>query len=210
VAGVGGSMRQEAWQAFGLSRIDRARLGAVARAELPQFARIVIVATVGWQICIWLGATYPPIYAAIVPLLSLKSDPFSAFNLSWSRLVGVLIGLLIGLAVLQVLQPGLPAVGLVLALSLVVGMLVRIGDTANMQIAVSALLVFTSPDAGGYGLTRLWETGIGTLVTALLTPFLFPADPLRAARRELSGIASTLEVALRESTRVAGVADLAR
>jgi hypothetical protein len=42
------------------------------------------------------------------------------------------------------------------------------------------------------------------VVTALLTPFLFPADPLKAARRELSELASTLAASLRESIRVAG------
>lgn len=203
-----GSLRRHAHAAFGLSRIDRSSLGAIARTELPQFARIVIVAAVGWQICVWLGATVPPIYAVVVPLVSLKSDPFSAFNLSWSRLVGVLGGLLIGLAVIRVVSHDLLAVVLVLSLSLLVGMVVRIGNTANMQVAISALLVFTNPDASGYGLTRLWETGVGTLVTALLTPFLFPADPRKAARRELAGISGTLTTALRESTRIAGTVDL--
>ena len=202
------SLRHHAHATFGLARLDRESLGTIARAELPQFARIVIVAAVGWQICVWLGATVPPIYAVIVPLVSLKSDPFSAFSLSWSRLVGVLGGLLIGLAVIRVVSHDLLAVVLVLSLSLLIAMVVRIGNTANMQVAISALLVFTSPDAGGYGLTRLWETGVGTLVTALLTPFLFPADPLKAARRELAGLASTLTASLRESITVAGAVGL--
>lgn len=153
----------------GLPPIDRAAFGAIARTELPQIARIVIVAAVGWQVCLWLGAQDPPIYAVLVPLVSLKSDPFSAFNLSWSRLVGVLIGLLLGLAVLRVMSPGLLAISVVLAASLLLGMLVRIGNQPNMQVAVSALLVFSNPDASAYGLTRLWETGVGTAVTALLT-----------------------------------------
>lgn len=204
----GRSLRGHARATFGPARLDRASLGAIARAELPQFARIVIAGAVGWQICVWLGTSVPPIYAVIVPLVSLKSDPFSAFNLSWSRLVGVLGGLLVGVAVTRVVSHDLLAVVLVLSLSLLIGMLIRIGNTANMQVAISALLVFTNPDAGAYGLTRLWETGVGTVVTVLLTPFLFPADPLKAARRELAGLASTLAASLRESVAVAGDADL--
>ncbi|ACV77398.1 hypothetical protein Namu_0989 [Nakamurella multipartita DSM 44233] len=188
----------------GLPPIDRAAFGAIARTELPQIARIVIVAAVGWQVCLWLGAQDPPIYAVLVPLVSLKSDPFSAFNLSWSRLVGVLIGLLLGLAVLRVMSPGLLAISVVLAASLLLGMLVRIGNQPNMQVAVSALLVFSNPDASAYGLTRLWETGVGTAVTALLTPFLFPADPRVAARAELAAIAQALTSGLRDATRIAG------
>jgi uncharacterized membrane protein YgaE (UPF0421/DUF939 family) len=198
------SLRQHARAAFGPARLDRASLATIARAELPQIARIVIVAAVGWQTCIWLGATVPPIYAVLVPLVSLKSDPFSAFNLSWSRLVGVLCGLLIGVGVTQVVSRDVLAVSLVLGLSLLIGMVVRIGNAPNLQIAISALLIFVSPDAGAYGLTRLWETGVGTVVTAVLTPFLFPADPLRAARRELSGLADALTTSLRESVAVAG------
>ena len=203
-AGTAGAVVRRARAVLGLPPVDRATSADIARTELPQFARIVIVAAVSWQVCYWLGATFPPIYAVLVPLVSLKSDPFSAFNLSWSRLVGVVVGLLLGLAVLQLMRPGLPAITLVLALALLVGMVIRIGNTPNMQVAVSALLVFSNPDAGAYGLTRLWETGVGTLVTALLTPFLFPADPRNAARRELTRIADTLTAALRESTLIAG------
>lgn len=188
----------------GLPPIDRDAFGAIARTELPQIARIVIVAAVGWQVCLWLGAQNPPIYAVLVPLVSLKSDPFSAFNLSWSRLVGVLVGLLLGLAVLRIMSPGLLAISVVLAVSLLLGMVIRIGNQPNMQVAISALLVFSNPDASAYGLTRLWETGVGTAVTALLTPFLFPADPRVAARAELAVIADALTTSLREATRIAG------
>ena len=169
----------------------------------------MIAAGVAWEICILLGATYPPVFAVIVPLVTLRADPFSSFNLSWSRLVGVVAGLLIGVAVLQFLQPGLLAVALVLAIALVVGMVLRVGNTMNIQVAVSAMLVFSSPDAGTYGLTRLWETAIGAAVTALLSPFLFPPNPLTAARAELARVADTLSRRLRESVRIAGVIDRA-
>lgn len=207
---AGSPWRRHARATFGLPKVDRESMRAIARVELPQFARMVIVASAGWQICVWLGAVNPPLYAALVPLVSLKSDPFSAFNLSWSRLIGVLIGLLIGLAVQQVIDPDLLALAPTLSLTLPIGMVVRIGNTPNMQIAISALLVFINPDAGAYGLTRLWETGIGTLVTIVLTPFLFPADPLKAARQELARISDTIGAALRESTRIAGARDLTR
>ena len=201
-------LRQHARATFGLARLDRTSLAAIARVEVPQIVRIVIVAAVSWQACIWLGATVAPIYAVLVPLVSLKADPFSAFNLSWSRLVGVVGGLLIGIAVTRVVSLDLLAVTVVLGLSLLIGMVVRVGNAPNLQIAVSALLIFVSPDAGAYGLTRLWETGVGTVVTAGLTPFLFQADPLKAARDELRGLAATLTAALRTSVGIAGAVDL--
>jgi uncharacterized membrane protein YgaE (UPF0421/DUF939 family) len=134
---------------------------SILRAELPQIARIVVVAGVAWQVAVVLGAREPPIYAALVPLVSLRDNPFSALNLSVARLVGVVAGLLIAIGVLALFQPTTVAVAAVLALALLVGVVLRIGNVMNTQVAVSALLVFNSTDTEGYAVTRLWETGIG-------------------------------------------------
>src|SRR5689334_11392417 len=156
---------------------------AILRAELPQVARIVVAAAVAWEAALLLGATQPPIFAALVPLVSLRDDPFSAYNLSLARLVGVVAGLLIAIGVLAVLEPTTVAIAAVLAVALLVGV-VRIGDVLNTQVAVSALLVFSSADTADYAVTRLWETGLGTAVTLVLAPFLFPANPLTVVRGE--------------------------
>ena len=74
----------------------------------------------------------------------------------------------------------------------------------NTQVAVSALLVFTSTNTEGYAVTRLWETGLGTVTTLVLAPFLFPANPLIVARAELARVAAGLADALRASTALVG------
>jgi hypothetical protein len=127
---------------------------AILRAELPQVARIVVAAAVAWEAALLLGATQPPIFAALVPLVSLRDDPFSAFNLSVARLVGVVAGLLIAIGVLAVLEPTTVAIAAVLALALLVGVVLRIGNVLNTQVAVSALLVFSSTDTAGYATSR--------------------------------------------------------
>ena len=179
---------------------------AILRAELPQVVRIVVAAAVA-EAALLLGATQPPIFAALVPLVSLRDDPFSAFNLSVARLVGVVAGLLIAIGVLAVLQPTTVAIAAVLALALLVGVVLRIGNVLNTQVAVSALLVFSSTDTAGYAVTRLWETGLGTVVTLALAPFLFPANPLTAARGALARVAAGLAGALRTSTALVEHAD---
>jgi uncharacterized membrane protein YccC len=181
---------------------------AIARREWQQVARIVIVAGVSWQICVWLGATAAPVFAVIVPLVSLRDDPFSAFNVSFARLIGVVSGLVIGFGVVQLLDPDVLAVVLLLVLSLGVGMVLRIGNTLNIQVAVSALLVFVSPEADVYGLTRLWETAVGTVVTVALTPFLFPANPLTAARAEIAVLTDGLVRSVRDAVRLTGSSEV--
>ena len=129
----------------GVPHVDTRRWRSILRRELPQIARIVFVAAVAWQICLSLGATQPPLYAALVPLVSLRDDPFSAFNLSLARLVGVVAGLTIAIGVLAVLRPTTAAIAAVLAAALLVGVVLRIGDVLNTQVAVSAMLVLARP-----------------------------------------------------------------
>ena len=91
------------------------------RVEGPQIARILVAAAVSWELCVWLGATQPPVFAVVVPLVAMRDAPDSALNVSMARLVGVVAGLSIGIAVLSWLRPSAVSVVLVLALALGVG-----------------------------------------------------------------------------------------
>ncbi len=88
-----------------------ARARPILAAEGPSMLRIVVASVVAWQLCIWLGAQQPPIFAVIVPLVALRDAPYSALNVSMVRLIGVVGGVLIGIAVLHVIRPSALAVG---------------------------------------------------------------------------------------------------
>ena len=62
-----------------------AAAGATARREAAQAARITVCATCAWQIALWLGASNPPVFAALVPLVALQGDPFAVIGLSLER-----------------------------------------------------------------------------------------------------------------------------
>jgi hypothetical protein len=154
----------------------RERLSRRVRTEAPQAIRIVITACVAWQICIWLGSRHPPIYAVIVPLVAMRDDPFSAFNVSFDRMLGVVAGLSLGLLVVRWLGPSALSIGIVLAVGLLGGMLLRVGASLNIQVAISALLAFANSDPASYAISRLWETAVGAAVTVILAPFLRPPN----------------------------------
>ena len=42
------------------------------RRELAHLARTIIAVAAAWQVCILLGATDPPIFAALAPIVSLR------------------------------------------------------------------------------------------------------------------------------------------
>jgi len=87
----------------------------------PQIAWVILVAAVSWQIWVLIAAAQPRVFAVLAPLLCLRDDAFSVFNLSIARLVGMVAGLLIAIALLQLLQPDRLAIAVVLALALLAG-----------------------------------------------------------------------------------------
>ncbi|MFE9565994.1 FUSC family protein [Streptomyces sp. NPDC006487] len=171
------------------------RIRTIVAADGPAAARILVTAVVGWQVALWLGADQPPVYAAIVPLVALRGDPMNALVVSFQRVLGVFAGVLLGIAVLNVVSPSTTALALVLAAGLALGMVLRAGGL-NLQVAVSSLLVFANPSPDAYGFHRLWETGAGAVVTIVLAPLLWPPHPRRVLTRLADDCRTRLTAAL--------------
>lgn len=164
----------------------------------------MLAACLAWQLALWLGATSPPVYAAIVPLVALRDAPFSAFDVSLSRLLGVVTGLAIGMLLLQWLEPTTLALALVLALGLAVSVLLGSDGALNVQVALSALLVFANADPDHYAVGRLWETAVGAGVTLVLAPLLYPSNPVTALEQQLRELEQRLSGVLRTAESSAG------
>ncbi|MFJ6636223.1 aromatic acid exporter family protein [Streptomyces sp. NPDC091376] len=179
--------------------------------EGPAAARIVVTVAAAWQTALWLGADQPPVYAAIVPLVALRGDPLTALATSLQRVLGVVAGIGIGIAVLNVLHPSTVALTLVVALGLAAGMALRAGGPMNVQVPASSLLVFASTSPDAYALHRLWETAAGAAVTILLAPLLWPPDPRRTLATLAADSRTRLIQALTSTIAVLGTdADSAR
>lgn len=181
-----------------------AAAGATARREAAQAARITVCAACAWQIALWLGASNPPVFAALVPLLALQGDPFAVIGLSLERLAGVVAGIAIGITATNLTSRSTVTLALTLAVAFAVGMLLRVHGRQNVQVAISALLVLSVPDPGTYGHERLWETGVGAAVAILLGPFLWPPNPLRELERETATAGRDLLEDLRRTARLVG------
>ncbi|GGM01630.1 FUSC family protein [Nakamurella endophytica] len=179
------------------------------RRTAVEVVRIVVAAAVAWQLCRWLGAARPPVYAVVVPLIALRDDPFSAAHVSLSRVVGVLAGVLVGMATLQVLPAGLLAVCVLLVVGLVLGTVLPPRGSLNIQVAVSALLVFalTGADPEAYAWSRLWETAVGGAVTVVLGAVLLPPDPVRVLRAEIADLGAVLARCLHDVAELPGATD---
>lgn len=171
---------------------DRATLRRRFFAEWPQIVRIVIAAVVGWEVCKLIDTSAVPIFAVVAPLVAMRDQPFSALNVSFDRLMGVVVGVALGIVVIRVFGMTLLSVVVVLGVGLLFGVVLRFGPVLNIQVALTGLLVFTSIDPDVYGITRLWETLIGAGVTVGLSPFLFPPDAAKQYRLELRRVCARL------------------
>ena len=171
---------------------DRATVRRRFLAEWPQIVRIVIAGVVSWAVCKLIDTSSVPIFAVVAPLVAMREQPFSALNVSFDRIVGVIVGVLLGLAVVNLVGLTVLAVALVLGIGLLIGVVLRVGVALNIQVSLTGLLVFTSIDPDTYGFTRLWETLIGAAVTVLLSPFLLPPDAAKLYRAEFHRVSARL------------------
>ena len=171
---------------------DRATLRKRFFAEWPQIVRIVIAAVVSWAVCKLIDTSAVPIFAVVAPLVAMRDQPFSALNVSFDRIIGVVVGVALGVVVVHAFGMNLLSVVIVLGVGLLGGVVLRIGPVLNIQVALTGLLVFTNTDPDVYGVTRLWETLIGAGVTVALSPFLLPPDAGKQYRAEFRRVSRLL------------------
>jgi uncharacterized membrane protein YgaE (UPF0421/DUF939 family) len=186
----------------GLTLPTRAVMRERFEREWPQVLRILIAGGVAYGLCQLFDPDDPPTFAIIVPLLAMRDHPFSALNVSFDRILGVIGGVFLGVVAFELLGPGALAMGIVVAVGLFTGVFLRLGIPLNIQIALSGLLVFVSGDPEQYAWTRLWETLVGASVTVLLAPFLFPPDAAREYRTAFARVTQEL------AQQIAQAADL--
>jgi uncharacterized membrane protein YgaE (UPF0421/DUF939 family) len=165
---------------------------AIARRELPRAVRIAVAATLAWWISRLLGAERP-VFAVIVPMVAIRDDAHAALALSLGRMLGVMAGVVLGIGVVALAGVSTTSIVLLLVAGLAVGLFLRTGPELNTQIAISALLVLVvTTNADSYAVERIWETGVGSVVSLAVAAFVLPPDPLRDSARRLAESASAL------------------
>ncbi|MCG7208274.1 FUSC family protein [Streptomyces arenae] len=186
------------------------QVGRRLRVQGPTAARILVIAVICWQTALWAGADQPPVFAAIVPVLCLRGDAAASLTALLLRILGVLAGVALGVAVVSLFRPSTAVLAVVLGVALLCGTVISSGTTLNVQVAVTSLLVFANPSPDSYGVARLWENALGGAVTAVLGPVLWPRDPRREAATLARECSAELAEGLVSGTRAIGSPDAAR
>ncbi|MGW7057916.1 FUSC family protein [Streptomyces sp. NPDC054904] len=161
-------------------------------------ARLVVCAAVPWYLCLWwFGTSTAPVAAALPSVLILRDDVFAAPRPALQRLLGVVVGVVLGVTVLHWL-PAVPASFLVVLVCGCAGMyLLRHEGAPNQQVLITAVMIYATPTPG-YPLARLVESAIGIAVVTLLGPLLWPPNPYREAAGGLEAYRTGLRVRLEQ------------
>jgi len=162
-------------------------------AELKLAVKMTGASVLAW----WLGtlAGEPrPIFAALMPFVAMSGDTFASVSISVERVLGVFVGVALGAALLRLHFGLLGTVACAVAAGTLVGMLLRVGATPNVEPAVSALflIAFGATSTFHSGFARLWETAIGAAVAIVVAVLVWPPDPLRELEYRLGRLRQEL------------------
>ena len=147
---------------------------AVRRTPAIQLSlRAAVAAALAWWVATLLHADYA-IYALIAAVIVTDLSPANSRRLSLQRLVGTVIGAVVGAALLSWLPIGPIALGAAIGAAMLLAFLLRL-ENAGARVAgyVAAIVMVThGDDAWRYAFERAWETivGIGAALVVGLVP----------------------------------------
>jgi hypothetical protein len=158
-------------------------------------AKTTLAAVISWELALLLPGSQPPVLAPLTALLVTQLTLVKTITGSLQRVASVTAGVLLALAVADLLGLHWWSVGLVIFVSLAVGQVLKLGSH-HIEMAVSALLVMTLGGTAGIARTRVLETLIGAGVGVLVNAVLVPPVYIRPAGEAIYGLADDMAKAL--------------
>ncbi len=139
-------------------------------------AKLTLAAVISYLLAEMLGTSPDPLLAPLTALLVVQLTMYGTLTAGLDRIVSVVAGVLV--AVVVATQIGLSwwSLGLVVAVSLVLGRALRLGPNL-IEVPISAMLVFAVGGLEDAAAGRVFETllgaAVGVLVSVLVVPPLY-------------------------------------
>ncbi|SFK97282.1 FUSC family protein [Geodermatophilus ruber] len=153
--------------------------------------KTVLAAVLAYAAADWLGTSDAPVLAPLTALLVIQLTMYETFAIGWERIVSVVAGVLV--AYLFALVTGLTwwSLGLVVAISLVAGRLLRLGDHL-MEVPISAMLILAVGGSGTAAQGRVVETLVGAVVAVLVNLLIAPPLYVQPASEAIAELAERM------------------
>lgn len=188
-------------------RLGDLRLASIGPARLTagHIARLTITATVAYLVALEIPVGTPrPVLAPLTALLVLQASVFQTLTAGLRKVASVTVGVLVAVAVSAFVPYNWWLLGLLIAVTLVIGRLLRLGDDF-LEVPISAMLIFSVSEHGSAATGRIMDTLVGTGI-GLLGGLAFGrlrTRPARDAVGELAGRVAALLGEMADGLRAA-------
>lgn len=164
----------------------------------------MLAAVVAFAIADWMHTSHAPVLAPLTALLVVQLTMYETLAHGWERIVSVVAGVLVAVGFASVTGLTWWSLGLIVAVSLIAGRLLRLGPHL-LEVPISAMLVLAVGGAENAALGRVTETLIGAVVGVLVNLLIAPplyvqpaSDAIGELARRMGAFSTTLAAALRE------------
>jgi hypothetical protein len=182
-------------------RVDLGRLTRWRGEGAPpglRTAKTTLAAVLSWELALRLPGTEPPVLAPLTALLVTQLTIVKTVTGSLQRVASVTAGVLLALAVAELLGLHWWSIGLVIFVSLALGQVLQLGSH-RLEVPISALLVLTLGGTPGVARTRVLETLIGAVVGVGVNAVLVPPVYVQPAGEAIYELAEEMARVLREA-----------
>jgi uncharacterized membrane protein YgaE (UPF0421/DUF939 family) len=199
-SGVAAGVRKSAVDALPSRTAHLFRQG---RAPGLRTAKTVLAAVVAFAVADALHTSHAPVLAPLTALLVVQLTMYETVAHGRERIVSVVAGVLLAVGFASVTGLTWWSLGLIVAVSLIAGRLLRLGPHL-LEVPISAMLVLAVGGAENAALGRVAETLIGAVVGVLVNLLIAPplyVQPASDAIVELARRMGTFSLALAEALR---------
>ncbi len=173
------------------------RVNAVPLRELAVRAiaptKAAIAAGLSWWLAVLSFGSHQPYFASLAAILSLQVTVYETLAFGAQRILGVVLGIALSLALVHFLKASAVAVAVLVFLGMSVSSLLGFRARAASQVGVSGLLVLALGGKPEYAAARLMETVLGALVGVLVQALLWPPDPTPSALQAVAALGRAIE-----------------
>lgn len=197
-------MREEkrklsAWLAGLVGRSGR--LPEPTRVVLRQTTRLTVAAVVAYVVALGFFPGTQPLTGPLTALLVVQATLFSTLTMGFQRVLSVVSGVLVAVLVSALVGLTWWSLGLIIAASLLVGHVLRLGPQL-LEAPISAMLILGVGGASVAVTERVGETligaAVGVLINVVFPPELRAQDAGKAVRRVAEEVADLLVRVARE------------
>ena len=175
------------------------------RAALNEFSRLgigerivksALAATLAWLVADQVPRESAPFVAALTAVYTVDLTILKSLRAAGQRLAGITLGIGVAFLAAEFLGVHSWSVGLVILVSLVIGLRLNLKPDGMTQVAGTAIVVMvvraTTEERSVYALNFLADTAIGTTIGLAVNSIISPPNFLPAARRAVGALTNRL------------------